>query len=285
MNLNITGQTKLLCLLGHPANHSISPKMHTTACELLGLDYVYLAFDVEPDDLGKVVDSLKKLKVAGFNLTMPHKSAVIPYLDDISEISRLTGSVNTVKQECGKLFGTTTDGAGFVNSLREKDFYVENKTVTVLGAGGAAKPIIAQLAYDKVKEIFIFKRKNATFEETEAFASEVEKKTSVHVRVFDMEDKEALKRRIDDSHLIINATNVGMDEDISLVPKEFLREDLLVSDIIYHPSMTRLLKDAAEVGADYINGEYMLLYQGAKSFEIWTGEKMPIGEIKKRCFN
>ena len=284
MNLNITGQTKLLCLLGHPAKHSISPKMHTTACELLGLDYVYLAFDVEEDDLKDVVNSLKIMDVAGFNLTMPHKSAVIPYLDDISEISRLTGSVNTVKKEYGKLFGTTTDGAGYVSSLREKDFYVENKTITILGAGGAAKPIIAQLAYDKANEIFIFKRKNDTYVETEKFAAEVEKKTNVHVRVLDMEDKEALKRRIADSQLLINATSVGMNEDVSLVPKEYLREDLLVSDIIYHPAMTRLLKDAAEVGADYINGEYMLLYQGAKSFEIWTGEKMPIGEIKKRCF-
>ncbi len=284
MNLNISGQTKLLCLLGHPAKHSISPKMHTTACKLLGLDYVYLAFDVEPEDLKDVVYSLKKMDVAGFNLTMPHKSAVIPYLDEISEISRLTGSVNTVKKEYGKLYGTTTDGAGYVESLRDKNFFVDNKTITILGAGGAAKPIIAQLAFDHAKEIFIFKRKNATYEETETFAKEVEKHTQTHVRVFAMEDKDALNRRISESHLLINATNVGMESDESLVPKEYLRENLLVSDIIYHPEMTRLLKDAKDVGADYINGKYMLLYQGAKSFEIWTGEKMPILEIKNSCF-
>lgn len=285
MGLNVSGQTNLLCLLGHPAKHSISPRMHTLACQLLGLDYVYLAFDVEENNLAEVVSSLKKMGVAGFNLTMPHKSAVIPLLDEITEVSKLTHAVNTVKYEYGRLYGTTTDGAGYIESLSEKNFSIPDKTVTILGAGGAAKPIIAQMAFDGAKEINIFKRKNATYEETVSFAKEVKAHTDAKIVVYDMKDIEALEFCIAKSELLTNATNVGMEEEISLVPKEFLRKDLLVSDIIYHPDMTKLLQDAKEVGADYINGAYMLLYQGAKSFEIWTGEKMPIQEIKKACFN
>ena len=285
MGLNVSGQTNLLCLLGHPAKHSISPRMHTLACQLLGLDYVYLAFDVEENNLAEVVSSLKKMGVAGFNLTMPHKSAVIPLLDEITEVSKLTHAVNTVKYEYGRLYGTTTDGAGYIESLSEKNFSTPDKTVTILGAGGAAKPIIAQMAFDGAKEINVFKRKNATYEETVSFAKEVMAHTDAKIVVYDMKDIEALEFCIAKSELLTNATNVGMEEEISLVPKEFLRKDLLVSDIIYHPAMTKLLQDAKEVGADYINGAYMLLYQGAKSFEIWTGEKMPIQEIKKACFN
>ena len=120
MELSVSGQTRLMCLLGHPAGHSISPAMHTKACELLGLDYVYLAFDVLPDDLKEVVGALKKMDVAGFNLTMPHKSHVIPLLDEISDISQLTESVNTVVNKNGRLFGTTTDGVGYIESLKEK---------------------------------------------------------------------------------------------------------------------------------------------------------------------
>ena len=285
MGLNVSGQTNLLCLLGHPAKHSISPRMHTLACQLLGLDYVYLAFDVEENNLAEVVSSLKKMGVAGFNLTMPHKSAVIPLLDEITEVSKLTHAVNTVKYEYGRLYGTTTDGAGYIESLSEKNFSIPDKTVTILGAGGAAKPIIAQMAFDGAKKINVFKRKNATYEETVSFAKEVMAHTDAKIVVYDMKDSEALEFCIAKSELLTNATNVGMEEEISLVPKEFLRKDLLVSDIIYHPAMTKLLQDAKEVGADYINGAYMLLYQGAKSFEIWTGEKMPIQEIKKACFN
>ena len=285
MGLNVSGQTNLLCLLGHPAKHSISPRMHTLACQLLGLDYVYLAFDVEENNLAEVVSSLRKMGVAGFNLTMPHKSVVIPLLDEITEVSKLTHAVNTVKYEYGRLYGTTTDGAGYIESLSEKNFSIPDKTVTILGAGGAAKPIIAQMAFDGAKEINIFKRKNATYEETVSFAKEVKTHTDAKIVVYDMKDMEALEFCIAKSELLTNATNVGMEEEISLVPKEFLRKDLLVSDIIYHPAMTKLLQDAKEVGADYINGAYMLLYQGAKSFEIWTGEKMPIQEIKKACFN
>lgn len=285
MNLNITGHTGLLCLLGHPAKHSISPKMHNEAFSLLGLDNIYLAFDVTEAHLEEAIASLRLFDAKGWNLTMPHKKAIIPFLDEISQISELTESVNTVINKNGKLYGTTTDGIGYIDSLKEKNFDISHKTITVLGAGGAAKSIIAQCALDGAKEIFVFKRKNATFSDTVAFANEIQGETGCTVTVCDMDDKLLLKEAIQKSQLLTNATNVGMEDDKrSLVPKEFLRKDLFVSDIIYHPAMTTLLNDAKDVGATYLNGEYMLLYQGAAAFELWTGQKMPVEEIKRRVF-
>ena len=286
MKLELSGHTGLMCLLGHPVKHSISPKMHNESFSLLGLDYAYLAFDVKEEQIGEAVAALRLFDAKGFNLTMPHKRAVIPYLDKISKISELTESVNTVVNQDGCLFGTTTDGIGFVDSLKEKDFYIRDKVITILGAGGAAKSIIAQSALDGAKKIYIFKRMNASFEETLSFAKKVEDGTSCQLDVCDMADMALLKEAIDASQLLVNATNVGMEDDKrSLVPKEYLRKDLFVSDIIYHPAMTTLLQDAKDAGATYQNGEFMLLYQGAAAFEIWTGKKMPIDEIKKSCFS
>ncbi|MCR5546451.1 MAG: shikimate dehydrogenase [Lachnospiraceae bacterium] len=285
MNLNISGYTNLLCLLGHPAQHSKSPAMHNEACSILGLDYCYLAFDIEPHEIETAVKSLRLFGSRGFNLTMPFKESVIPYLDELSKASYLCQSVNTVVNENGKLYGHTTDGIGYMDSLRDVDFDIRGGKMTLLGAGGAAKSILTQAALDGVKEIFLFKRKNASFQDTVSFAERIQKETNAKIMVLDMADEYELKQAIGKSDLLVNATNVGMEEDISLVKKEFLRQDLFVSDIIYHPSMTRLLKDAKEVGARYLNGEYMLLFQGAAAFELWTGQKMPTEEIKKRCFS
>ena len=285
MNLDISGATELLCLLGHPAKHSKSPAMHNEACSILGLDYCYLAFDIMPEEIKDAVLALKMFGAKGFNLTMPFKETVIPYLDEVSKISTLCHSVNTVINENGKLIGTTTDGIGYVDSLKDVGFDISEKTMTILGAGGAAKSIITQAAMDGTKEIKVFKRKNATFKDTQAFCEMISKETACVVEAFDMADENELEKAIGASELLVNATNVGMEEDVSLVKKEFLRKDLFVSDIIYHPAKTRLLKDAEDVGAKYVNGEFMLLFQGAASFELWTKQKMPIEEIKKRCFS
>ena len=206
-------------------------------------------------------------------------------MDEVSKVSGLCHSVNTVVNNDGKLIGTTTDGIGYIDSLKEKNFHIQGKTITILGAGGAAKSIIAQCALDGAKEIIVFKRKNATFSDTVRFADAIQSESNCTVTVCDMSDRELLKAAIAKSQLLTNATNVGMEDDkSSLVPKEFLRKDLFVSDIIYHPAMTTLLCDAEEVGATYLNGEFMLLYQGAAAFELWTGKKMPVEEIKRKVF-
>ena len=281
----IDGHTTLYCLLGHPARHSISPRMHTTAAKLLGVNMVYLAFDIEPNEIGITVEALRLLQAGGFNLTMPFKRTVIPYLDRITKASELSGAVNTVINKNGVLIGATTDGIEYLDSLLDFVFDYHGKKMTLLGAGGAATSIAVSAALSGVKRIDIFKRKNKTYEETEAFAERINSSTDCDVLVFPMDDSDAMQDSIASSDLLTNATNVGMEDDkTSLVPKEFLRPDLFVSDIIYHPAETTLLSYARECGCRYKNGEDMLLFQGAASFKEWTGLQMPVEAIKKLVF-
>lgn len=285
MNHPISGSTGFACLLGHPVSHSISPAMHSAAFDLLDLDYVYLAFDITEDRLKETVDGLKAMHCLGWNLTMPLKTAIIPYLDELSEASTLSHSVNTVVNDGGRLIGHTTDGVGYMDSLKDAGFSIDGGRMVLLGAGGAATSICTQAALDGVKEIFLFKRKNATFAKTGDFADKISKNTSCRVTLCDLSDQELLQKAIASSDLLVNATNVGMDaQPFSLVPKKFLRPDLIVSDIIYYPALTPLLADAAEIGCPYFNGKYMLLYQGAQSFFLWTGKKMPTEKIKEMYF-
>lgn len=294
MNIDISGKTKLLCLLGYPASHSISPKMHTLAASLTGQPYVYLAKDVAPEELSDTVDALRTLGVRGFNLTMPHKEAILSMLDEVTEAAKLCQSVNTVVNEYGRLIGYTTDGIGYMESLRDAGFHIEGKAMTILGCGGAARSIIAQAALDGVDSITIVKRNHAAANETfkhdpsyldaVRYAERISHGTKAKVQVIEFADDKALRDAVDESAILVNATPVGMKEDISPVDASILRKDLIVSDIIYHPAKTRLLADAEAIGAPFINGYYMLLFQGAAAYKLWTGTDMPIEEIRKACF-
>ena len=281
----ISGHTKLLCLLGHPVEHSISPRMHTLAAQKLGLDYAYLAFDITEEQTPEAVKALRLLDCRGYNLTMPLKRTIVPLLDHLSEASALCGAVNTVVNDGGVLTGHTTDGIGFMDALRDRGHDISGGRMTILGAGGVAMPMIAQAALDGVKEIHIFKRKNATYQETVDFANKVSAGTACTVTVHDMANEEDLARCIADSEILANATNVGMGDDTtSLVPASMMRPGLIVFDAIYHPAKTTLLLNAESAGAIAINGEGQLLFQGAASFKLWTGEEMPIDYIKETCF-
>ncbi len=283
--MNPSGTTRLTCLLGSPVSHSISPAMHNTAFEALGLDYSYMAFDVSEQDIKAAVDALKLLNCRGFNLTMPLKTAIIPYVDELSEAARLSHSVNTCVIEDGKLYGHTTDGIGFMEAMTDSGIDYKDKVITMLGAGGAATSIIVQAALDGVSKINIFKRKNASFDKVVDFADTVTHATDCDVFVYDMADSDLLEFCLQESDILINGTSVGMgDDDTSLVPKELLYKDLIVTDVIYHPEYTRLLRDAKSIGCKVMNGKYMLLYQGAAAFNIWTGKEMPIDLIKEKCF-
>lgn len=286
--MNICGTTQLTALLGHPAAHSISPLMHNEAFSILGLDYVYLAFDVLPSQLKTAVEGLKAIHIKGFNLTMPHKTAIIEYLDELTAASRLCGAVNTVINDNGRLIGHTTDGTGYMRSVSYAGFQVTGKTMTILGAGGAATAICTQAALDGMKEIHIFKRNNTTFSKTEEFARNLTRHTKCNVQVFDLADTGQLKHSLSESVLLTNATNIGMEPDIHeslITDTSFFHPDLIVSDIIYHPGETRLLKLAKEAGCPTMNGLYMLLFQGAAAFEYWTGREMPIEPIRQKYFD
>ena len=284
--MNPTGSTNLICLLGSPVSHSISPAMHNIAFDALGLDFSYMAFDVSKEDLPTAVEGLKKINCCNFNLTMPLKTAIIPLLDEIDEAAELAQSVNTCVCQDGKLVGYTTDGIGFLQSMKDCGIKYAGTTITILGAGGAASSIITQAAMEGVEKINIFKRKNASFQKVVDFADRLTKSTNCDLFVYDMEDMDILNFSLQESDILINSTNVGMgDDDRSLVPKEFLHPGLTVCDVIYHPTETRLLKDAKACGCKTMNGKYMLLYQGAAAFKLWTGKDMPIDLIKETCFD
>lgn len=283
----IDGKTRLICLLGHPVGHSLSPAMHNAAFEKLDLPYAYLAFDCLPENLPAVIDGLRMLNFRGANLTMPLKRDVLPLADELSLVSRVAGSVNTLTfMDDSRLVGTTTDGIGLTESLKFQHVDYIGKNVTLLGAGGAATAIAAQLAVDGAAALDIFQRKSKTFERAEELAEKINSQTPCRARVIDQADADALQNSLKKSTVLINATNVGMGEDASsLVPEEFLLPGLFVYDIIYEPAETTLLRTARERGLRTSNGADMLLYQGAASFKCWTGQDMPVEYVRERVFS
>lgn len=285
--MEISGKTGFACLLGSPVAHSSSPAMHNLSFELNNLDYRYLAFDITPDRLSSAVNGLKELKCLGFNLTMPLKRDILPLLDEISSESKICEAVNTVTIKDGKLIGTTTDGVGFFDSLKfEEKINLSEKSMVMLGAGGAANAIAVEGAFNRLSSLSIFRRKNERWNETQVFVDKLNKETNCKVCLFDINDETVLKKELSKTTVLCNATNVGMGDDKSSpISKDVLNESLHVADIIYHPEITTLMQDAIDIGAKASNGKYMLLYQGAASFKIWTGCDMPIKEVKEKVFS
>ncbi|WP_304354759.1 shikimate dehydrogenase [Brachyspira innocens] len=282
--MKINSSTILTALFASPCRHSISPIMHNEAFNKLNLNYIYLAFEVDKNNLKDAVNSIKTLNMRGVNLSMPNKKEVIKYLDKISEVAELTQSVNTIVNDNGILTGYSTDGEGFIKSLEEENIFIKDKNITILGTGGASIAIISQAALYGVKEIYVFKR-DTNWSEQKKIIDNIAEKTNCSIELFSLENRSILKRKIDNSSILINATSVGMKEDVSLIEdKTFFRDDLVVSDCIYSPAKTKLLKIAEKEGCKIINGMGMLLYQGALAFELWTNEKMPVECIKNIIF-
>lgn len=288
MNIPITGHTGLTALLGSPVAHSISPMMHNESFRYHNLDYVYLCFDVNEEGLAIAVDGLKKIGIRGFNLTMPNKNKMIEFVDHLSPAGELIGAINTVVNDDGILTGHNTDGVGFMRSLEDAGHNVIGKTMTVLGAGGAATAICAQAALDGVKCIHIFARTTSRFwNRTAEFVKKINEMTNCQAILHDNDDKEALRQALEESALLVNASSVGMapNTDASLVEDpSYFHQGLIVYDAIYNPRETKLLRLAREAGCETCNGLYMLLYQGAEAFRIWTGKEMPVDLIKEKYF-
>lgn len=283
--MQIDSKTILTGLFASPSAHSVSPIIHNNAFEKLGLNYAYLSFEVDKDNLKDAVQSIKTLNMRGVNLSMPNKKEVIQYLDEISETAELSQSVNTIVNDNGILKGYSTDGKGFFKSLEEEKIFIKDKNITILGTGGASIAIISQAVFEGIKNIFVFKR-DKNWEEQKKILYNIASKTNCNIELNSLEDKNILKKKIEESDLLINATSAGMKENISLIEdKNFFRKDLTVCDIIYNPSKTKLLQIAEKEGCKIINGIGMLLYQGALSFELWTNKKMPVDYIKEIIFN
>lgn len=285
MTNRIQGTTTLLGLLGYPTKHSKSPHMHNTSFETLGLDYVYLAFDIEEGHIKEAFDSLKMLNSKGGNITMPHKNKAVEYLDEISPDAKIIGSVNTIKiDENKKITGFNTDGRGFVKALEENEVDFKGKKIVIAGAGGAAKAVAIQLAFDGAGEIVIF---NRTLSSAAEITCNINKNIpSCGARALDM-NEQRLVEEIQDATILINCTSLGMKSTIDqaiISRADQLPKEIYVVDIIYEPEQTKLLKLAEEAGCGYMNGLMMMLWQGALAFNIWTGKDMPVDLIKKEIF-
>ena len=284
MERRISGYTTLIGLLATPIKHTSSPKMHNEAFRYLGLDYAYLAFEVGNDGLEDAVKGLKAMQARGCNVSMPNKTVIHKYLDKLSDAAEMCGAVNTIVNDNGVLTGHITDGIGYMSGLKDAGIDIIGKKMTIVGAGGAATAIQVQAALDGVKEISIFNRKDAFYERAQKTVKDINEKTNCKATLYDLDDLDKLKEEIASSYIFTNATGMGMKplEGQTYIPdKSFLRKDLIVTDVVYAPAETALLKMAKEVGCKTLNGFPMMLFQGAAAFKLWTNQDMPIEHVKE----
>ena len=280
----ITGHTELIGLMAYPIRHSSSPAMHNEAFAYLGLDYAYLAFEVDNDTLEDAIKGLRALRMVGSNVSMPNKTVVHKYLDKLSPAAELCGAVNTIVNDNGVLTGHITDGIGYMRALKDNNIDVIGKKMTIVGSGGAATAIEVQAALDGVAEMSIFNIRDKFCDNAEATIRKINERTNCKVALYDLADLDKLKEEIASSYLFANATGMGMKplEGQTYIPdKSFFRPDLIVTDVVYSPRETAMLKMAKEVGCKTMNGMGMMLFQGAAAFEMWTGKEMPIDHMKQ----
>jgi len=272
-------RTIMTGLFGHPVGHSLSPIMHNRAFDVCGLNYRYAAFDVLPEQIGQAVAAIRALGFRGVNVTIPHKVAVMPYLDEIDEEARIIGAVNTIVNENGRLIGYNTDGRGYVRSLiEETGIDLAAQKVLMLGAGGAARGVAVALLLQGVPDLIIANRSEDKAQSLVQDLQEAipgKKVTGISLN----EVPEAIKDRT----LLVQTTSIGMYPHVSESPldKKYLHKNLLISDLIYNPLKTRILKDGEEIGCPTHSGVGMFIYQGALSFEYWTHQKAPVNEMRK----
>ena len=280
--MKIDGSTKIVGVFGYPIKHTASPVMHNAAFEALHLNWVYLPFEVNPQNLAQAVRGLIPLGIQGVNLTIPHKREVLPFLDKLSEEAEFVGAVNTIVIEGGVLVGYDTDGKGIVNALKEEDVPVKDASILILGAGGAAWGVTRELFKEGARKV---KVANRTISRAENLKKRV-KKYLPHAKIEILPlQSSSLKEALREADLLINATSVGMHaSDPLLVDSKWLREIKAVYDMIYNPTDTLLLRTAREKGIKAMNGLGMLLHQGAVSFRLWTGVEPPL-EVMRKALN
>jgi shikimate dehydrogenase len=279
--MTISGKTRVCAILGDPVQHSLSPVIHNAAFNEVGLNLVYVAFNVGVTELKDAILGAKTLGIHGLNITMPHKHSVMNYLDKINMTAKNIGAVNTILNKNGILIGYNTDGAGAMLALKENGICTEEKKLVLLGAGGAAKAIAYQAAQE-VEELVIL---NRTVEKAKQLAKILQ---SFNAKVIGkMLSNNVLYKELTTANILVNATSVGMypDNNNSPVPSDLLTSDLCVMDIIYNPLNTKLLNDAKYAGAKTVSGVDMLIYQGAVAFEIWTKCTAPVEVMKKAALN
>jgi shikimate dehydrogenase len=273
MKMAISGKTQVCGVIGDPITHTLSPAMHNAAFKRLKLDFVFLAFRVKTADLENAVRGMRGFGIRGLNVTMPHKTVIIRYLANLDANVKFLGSANTILNDDGRLLGFNTDGTGALHALRENGINPEGKNVLLLGAGGAAKAIAYSLAQGAGALCIL----NRVPEKAAVLADALNRVFGKKI-VGGALSPSAVQKNLQDADILVNATSVGMHPhvDQSLVAPQWLKPDLAVMDIVYNPVETKLAKVAKAAGAHVISGVEMLLYQGAVSFQIWTGHAAPI---------
>lgn len=272
----------IICIFGHPIEHSMSPIMHNVAFKDLGLNYVYIAIDVIPTNLKQAFDVVKALDIKGANITVPHKEIVLKYIDEISPLARRIGAVNTIKNENGRLIGRNTDASGAKKALKEANIKLDGKNIMILGAGGAARAIAHSLI-EEVNNMVII---NRTLSRGKTLATELSKEYHKEVIYRKFENK-IIEEILAKTDILVNTTTIGMFPDTFHIPipKIYLHDDLTIFDVIYNPLETQLMKEASKKGCKVLGGLDMLLYQGALAFEWWTNKTPNIELMKNSILN
>ena len=272
----ISGRTGVLGVIGHPVAHSASPAMHNAALAATGLDYVYVAFPVPPEGAAHVGRAMRHMGIRGLNVTVPHKHEVLSFLDEVAPEARAIGAVNTIDHRHGRLVGHNTDAYGVLASLREGGLERLPPKVALLGAGGAAKAVLhALLSREEVEEVQLL---NRTAARAESLADAMD--GGGRVRVAPLAESAGVR----EAGLVINATSIGMEPEAGVSPLgggSVLHDGMVVLDIVYKPLRTLLLEQALAAGARALDGLGMLVHQGARSFEIWTGVRPPVDVMRR----
>lgn len=272
---SIDGKTQVFCVLGHPIGHSLSPAMQNAALQAMGLNGVYVAFDVAPEALGEAVEGLQALGVAGVNCTIPHKVALIPLMDELTDDAAFIGAVNTIVFRDGKRYGHNTDAPGFLAALRAAGVDPAGKRAVVLGSGGSARAVMVALAQAGARLTVA----NRTLDRAQELQRDLNRKIPAGpgVEIVPLSE-DALGPAVEAADLLVNTTSVGMHprvEEMPPVPLDAVHENLFVYDLIYNPLETRLLRAIRERGARGTHGAGMLAHQGAQALELWTGKPAP----------
>lgn len=269
--------SKTYAVIGDPIDHSLSPNIHNAAFKELGLDCTYIAYRIPKGELVEGLESLKKIQIAGFNVTIPHKIEIMKYLDRVDKDCSLIGASNTVTNNDGELIGYNTDMDGFLEPIKKKKISIKGTDVLLLGAGGAARAIIAGFAKEQASSMTIVNRTKDKAVSITQFA----KKIGIKANVVSFDD---IKNSISEYKFVVNATTIGLKNEPTPIPTEKIGKNTVVYDIVYLPMNTDLIKKSKEKGATIIYGYEMLLGQAVKAFEIWHGVKAPYEAMKRALF-
>jgi len=271
--------TRICGIIGDPIEHTVSPEMHNAVFKNKGVDYLYLPFRVKREELGKAIEGMRALNIRGLNVTIPHKVAVMQFLDKLDPLADRIGAVNTIVNDDGVLTGYNTDATGFLQALLERGIEPKGKKVVILGAGGAARAISFILAETGSSLVIL----NRTWDKAKLCAGRISEIFQNEARALKL-DRENLAAALSQADILINTTSVGMSPDINETPvvSNLLKPSLVVFDIVYNPIKTRLQREAEVAGATVISGLDMLVWQGALAFEKWTGLKAPVELMRQK---